>query len=55
MAGRKEKIFFGTCRDCGKETRFFHEIQTNRKGKIVICHDCMKKYQRREVASARNS
>lgn len=55
MAGKSEKWIFGTCRDCGKETSRFHEIQTNRKGKIVICHDCMKKYQRSEVASARDS
>ncbi len=55
MAGRREKLIFGTCRDCGKETPRFHEIQTNRKGKIVICYDCMKKYQRKEVASARDS
>ena len=55
MAAKKEKITFGTCRDCEKETTRFHEIQTNRKGQIVICYDCMKKYQRREVASARDS
>ena len=55
MADKGEKWIFGTCRDCGKEKLHFHEIQTNRKEKIVICHDCMKKYQRSEVASARNS
>lgn len=55
MAGKKEKLIFGTCRDCEKETTRFHEIQTNRKGKIVICFDCMKKYQRSEAVSARDS
>ena len=55
MAGKKEKLIFETCRDCGKETHRFHEIHTQQKTKIIICYDCMNKYQRREVASARDS
>jgi len=55
MAGKSEKWKFGTCRDCGKQKLRFHEIQTKRNTTIVICYDCMKKYQRSEVASARDS
>jgi len=56
MAGKKEKLTFETCRDCGNPAINYVEIQTNRKGKIVICCKCWKTYQTKgEVASARNS
>lgn len=55
MAAKQEEIITKECRDCGKQKIRFFEIKTQRKQKIIICHDCMKKYQRSEVASARNS
>lgn len=44
MAGKSEKWIFKTCRDCDRQTMNFVEIQTNRKGVIVICRECWEKY-----------
>lgn len=55
MAGKKDKLTFGTCRDCGKQSTKFHVSHTSRNTTVVICYDCMKKYQRGETANARDS
>lgn len=43
------------CMDCKKDKLTdYQEINTRRKTKVIICNECLKKYQRKEVASARN-
>lgn len=43
------------CIECKKNKKNVHEIVTRRKTKIIICTDCIKKYQRKEGSSARDS
>ena len=44
------------CSSCHKETLHnYHSIETKRKSKLIICSDCLKQTQRKEVDSARDS
>ena len=44
------------CRDCGKDkVTGYQEIHTRRKTIVIICNECLKKYQRKEVANARDN
>ena len=44
------------CVECKEDVvRDYHKIQTRRNTEVVICKECMAKYQRKEVNSASNN
>lgn len=44
------------CVECKRDNvKGYHRIQTKRGSQVVICKECMAKYQRKEVDSASNN
>lgn len=43
------------CVECKNDVLSYHKINTKRGSEIIICKECMAKYQRKEVNSASNN
>lgn len=55
-SSQKEGYKLQICSYCQKEVfTNYQSIETKRKSKIIICSDCLKQTQRKEVDSARDS
>ncbi len=44
------------CMECKRDVLAdYHEIETKRKTKLIICYECWRKLHRKEVNGARDS